>query len=269
MSKLGIIAAKGNLSQKLVDSVQNKYDLFIVALNGETNPALLENIDHIWINLGEIGKAITALKEAKVDKLVFAGSLKKPDIFSLKVDALGAKLLAKILKNKFFGDDKLLSVLTIFLEEQNLKVVGVHEILEDLVVDKAIFTDLHPNKQDKIDIELARKVVTELGKLDIGQGAIVQEGVVLGVEAIEGTDNLIKRCGEIKISSNRGGVLVKLSKPGQELRMDLPTIGIETIKNIHQSGFKGIVIEAKKGIFLNREEAIEYANKHELFIVSE
>ena len=112
------------------------------------------------------------------------------------------------------------------------------------------------------------KVVRELGKLDIGQGAIVQNGSVLGVEAMEGTDNLIKRCSELKHTDHYGGVLVKLSKPGQELRTDLPTIGIETIKTMHIAGFKGIAIEAHRAIFLDREEAIAYANKHEMFIIS-
>ena len=268
MSKLGIIAAKGNLSKKLIESVHNKFELFVVALNNETNSDLVQNIDHVWISLGEIGKAVDAMKAAQVDKIVFVGSLQKPDIFSLKLDALGTKLLAKMAKDKFFGDNKLLSVLTDFLEEQDFRVVGVHEILKDLVVEASNFTKVFPNEQDKADIDLAMKVVIQLGKLDVGQATIVQDGVVLGVEAVEGTDRLIKRCGEMKHTSNDSGVLVKLSKPGQELRTDLPTIGIETIKNIHKEGFKGIAIEAHRAIFLDQKEAIKYANEHDMFIVS-
>ena len=266
MSKLGIIAAKGNLSKKLIDYVQNKFDIFIVAINDETNPELLHGIDHIWINIGEIGKAIEAMHIAQVDRIVFVGSLQKPDLISLKVDILGAKLLAKIVKDKFFGDNKLLSTLTDFLEGHDFKVIGVHEILKDLVVQAANFTKILPDEQDKIDIELAMKVAKELGRLDIGQGAIVQNGVVLGVEAIEGTDNLIKRCTILKRAKNHAGVLAKCSKPNQELRMDLPTIGIETVKNMYIAGFKGIAVEANRTIFLDQEESIEYANKHQMFI---
>ena len=239
-----------------------------MAIEGETDPHLVENIDHIWIKLGEVGKAINALKAAMVTKVVFVGSLKKPDIFSLKVDLLGAKLLAKITKDKFFGDNNLLSKVTEFLEEHELTVIGVHEILKDLVVEPAIFTNLHPNDQDKIDIELAIKIVKNLGALDVGQGAIVQNGITLGVEAIEGSEQLIKRCGELKRAANYGGILVKLSKPGQELRMDLPTIGIETLKQMHHAGFKGIAIEANRAIFLDQEESIAYANEHNMFICS-
>jgi DUF1009 family protein len=267
MKKLGIIAAKGNLSRKLIEYAKNEFELFIVAIIGETDPLLINNINHIWINIGEIGKAIDAMKLAKVKKVVFVGSLQKPDILSLKVDSMGAKLLAKTLKDKFFGDNTLLASITEFLEAQDFQVIGVDEILKDLVVDVENFTVLIPNDQDQKDIELAMRVVNELGKLDIGQGAIVQNKVVLGVEAIEGTDRLIERCGNLKLS-NTGGVLVKLSKPNQELRMDLPTIGIETIKNMQKAGFKGIVIEAKRVIFLDRQEVIEFANEHNMFICS-
>lgn len=268
MSKLGIIATKGNLSKQLIDYAQSKLDIFMVAIEGITDPEFVKGVDHIWVRLGEIGKAIDAMKQANVDRIVFSGPMKKPDIFSLKLDLMGTKLLAKMAKDKFFGDNKLLSVLTNFLEEHGFKVIGVHEILKDLVVKASNFTKLVPNEDDKIDIDLGIKVVKELGKLDIGQGAIIHGGAVLGVEAMEGTEELINRCGKLKHSDTYGGVLVKLSKPEQELRADLPTIGIDTIKSIHMAGFKGIAIEAERAIFLDREECIKYADKHELFIVA-
>ena len=265
MKKLVIIAAKGDLSKKLIEYSKNKFELFIVALIGETDPLLIENLPHIWIHIGEIGKAIDAMKEAQIKQVVFVGSLQKPDLLSLKVDMMGAKLLAKITKDQLFGDNSILSSITKFLESHEFKVIGVHEILQDLVVKESNFTILQPNQQDQLDIELAERVVKELGALDVGQGAIVQNGVVLGVEAIEGTDALIKRCGELKRTSN-GGVLFKASKPGQELRMDLPTIGFATIMNMDKAGFKGIVIEAERAIFLDQQEVIEFANERHMFV---
>ena len=267
MSKLGIIAAKGNLSKKLIDYVQrSNIDCFLVAIVNETDPSLTHGLDHVWIHLGEVGKAIKAMQSAQVERIVFIGSLNKPDIFSIKVDQLAAKLLAKITKDKFFGDNKLLSSLTNFLEEHGFKIIGIHEILTDLVVKPNNFTISTPNEQDQIDIELGIKVALQLGALDVGQAVIVQNGIVLGVEAIEGTDQLIRRCSELKRADNYGGILVKCSKPGQELRMDLPTIGLQTIENLHHAGFKGIVIEAYKTIFLEQEEVIAYANKHQMFV---
>ncbi len=265
MNKLGIIAASGGLAKELIEHATTKEDAFIVALQGEADPKIINKLDHIWIKLGEIGKAIDAMRKAGVKRIVFVGSLHKPDILSVKVDWLGAKLLTKIIKNKLFGDNKLLSSLTNFLEEEGFELVGVHEILKYLVVKAGIFTKLKPNKQDKADIELGRQVILNLGALDIGQGAIVENSMVLGVEAIEGTDKLIKRCAELK-RNKTGGILVKFAKPGQELRIDLPTIGINTIKNLHKAGFKGIVIEANKTIFLDQEKVIEYADKHNMFI---
>lgn len=268
MKKLGIIAAKGDLSKTLINFAKLKYDIFIVAIKNEADPSLVEQFNHIWISLGEIGKAVDAFNDNKIKDIVFVGSLKKPDIFNLKLDSLGKKLLAKIVKDKFFGDNELLSSLTKFLEELGLKVLGAHQLIKDLVVSEQLFTKTKPNDSDLNDIELAKKVVNELGKLDIGQAVIVQNGVVLGVEAIEGTDKLIQRCGEIKFSNDLSGVLLKFSKPNQELRMDLPTIGIQTIKNVHNAGFKGIVIEAGRTIFLDKQECITYANSQNMFIIS-
>ncbi len=268
MRKLAIIAAKGNLSKKLIECTRNPFDLLVIAIKNETESSLLDGLNHIWINLGEVGKAIEAMKSAQTQDVVFVGSLTKPDIFSLKVDTMGAKLLAKITKDKLFGDNKILTSVTEFLGQAGFNVIGVQDILKDIVVEAKNFTSVLPNEQDKADIELAIKITKQLGILDIGQAAIVQNGIVLGVEAIEGTDRLIKRCSELSNAKNYSGVLVKFSKPGQELRMDLPTIGIETIKNMHASGFKGIAIEANKSIFLDIDEVVEFANQHNMFVIS-
>ena len=266
MSKLGIIAAKGGLVEELIEYAANADGAFIVALEGEADPKMVKKLDHIWIKLGEVGKAVTAMKEAGVEEIVIVGSLYKPDIFKVKVDWLGAKLLASIAKEKFFGDNKLLISVAKFLENQGFKLIGIQEILRHLVVEEDIFTKIKPNDQDERDIELGIQVVKKLGKLDIGQGAIIENGVVLAVEAIEGTDALIERSSEYKRDRQKSGILIKYSKPGQELRMDLPTIGINTIKNLHEAGFKGLIIESKKAIFLDQKKVIEYENNHKMLV---
>lgn len=267
MSKLGIVAAGGNLVLELIDYVAaTSQNAFVVAIENAADPNLFKRIDHIWIKIGEVGRAINAMKKAGVTKVVFAGTLKKPDLFSLKVDAMGAKLLAKIIKDKFLGDNKILTTVMNFIQNHGFEVVGVHEILQNLVVAEGVFSKVKPSKQDEIDIELGAEVIKQVGILDIGQAVIVQKGVVLGVEAIEGTDALIARCKDYKRTNDASGVLVKFSKPNQELKMDLPTIGLSTIKNVHNAGFKGIIIEANKTIFLNQKEVIEFADKNKMFI---
>lgn len=268
MNKLVIIAGKGNLSRKLIHASKGQYELLIIALYNETDPDLIKDLPHIWIKLGEVGKAIGAIKDFKAKKVLFVGSVDKPDILNLKVDTMGAKLLAKIAKDKIFGDNKILSSLTDFLTQQDLEVVGAHEILKDLVVSEGVFTLVKPNEQEMSDIKLAKRVTHSLGELDIGQATIIENGIILGVEAAEGTDNLIKRCAELKKIKSQGGLLVKFSKPNQETRIDLPTIGIETIRNIHAAKFKGIAIEAHKSIFLDKEEVISYANANNLFVIA-
>lgn len=274
MTKIAIIAAAGGLICKLVDhALLTNLDFVLIAINNVTshdiiNKVKLANKNIISIELGEIGKAIEFMQAEHVVEIVFAGHLSKPNIFSLKFDMLGAKLFARISKDKFFGDNKLLSSLNNFLEEFNFKIIGIEKIIPDLVVDERIFTKLLPSVEDYLDIELAKKVIQSLGSLDIGQAVIVENGIVLGVEAIEGTDELIKRCAKLKRSKEKSGVLLKFSKPGQDLRIDLPTIGINTLTNLNQAGFKGLVIEAKKSIFLDQQQVINFADNNHIYVVS-
>ena len=266
MSKIGIIAASGNLVSELIKNIDKSNEIFIVAIDNEADPEVIVGIDHVWIKPGEVGKAIKAMKKAGVSKVVFAGSIKKPNLYNLKVDLTGAKLLTRIVKDKFLGDNKILSTVVSFIEEHGFEVVGAHEINKNLTIPVGFVSKLKPNKQDNIDIELGTQVVRKLGDLDIGQAAIIECGVVLGVEAIEGTDSLISRCAALKRNNKSSGVLVKLPKPNQELRMDMPTIGLKTIENVFKAGFKGIIIEANKTIFLDQGEVIDFANRNNMFI---
>ncbi len=268
MKKLGIIAAKGSLVKRLIEYCKEKHEFFVVAIEGETNLSLLDDIDHVVISVGEIGKAVEAMKKAKVEQVILIGGLAKPNLLNLKVDMMGAKLLARITKNKLFGADNILSIIAKFLEEHCFEVIAVQDILKDLVVKPGIFTKIKPSEQDKNDIELGIKILHQMSALDIGQAVIIENGLVLGMEAIEGTDQLINRCGSLKRGQNREGVLVKMAKENQELRLDLPTIGINTIINLHDNGFKGIAIQAQKSLFLDQEQVIEYANKNNMFIIA-
>lgn len=268
MKKLGIIAAKGGLTRKLIEYCRGKHQFFVVAIKGEADLELIKNEEHIEISVGEIGKAIEAMKAAGVEKIVFVGSLTKPDLLSLKVDIIGAKLLAKITKNKLFGDNNILSTISKFLENYCFEVIGVHEILADLVVTAGIYTKLSPREDEINDIKIANKILDHMAKYDIGQGLVIENKVILAIEAVEGTDEMLKRCSSLKKVNGKAGILVKRAKLGQELRMDLPTIGITTLKNIHEAGLKGVAIQANKTIFLDREKVIEFANNNGLFIMA-
>ncbi len=267
MKKLGIIAAKGDLTRKLIEYCQGRCPFFLVAIKGETDLELIKNTDHIEISIGEIGKAVEAMRANGVERIVFVGSLAKPDFLSLKVDMMGAKLLAQITKNKLFGDNNVLSTITKFLETHCFEVVGVNEILVDLVANSGIYTRLKPAEDEFNDIKIANNILDHLAEYDIGQGLVIENKVILAIEAIEGTDEMVKRCSSLKRVAEKAGILVKRAKLGQELRIDLPTIGLATIKQVFEAGLKGVAVQANKTIFLDREMVIEFADEHDLFIV--
>lgn len=267
-TKLGIIAGGGELPERIITACLGMgRGVFVVAVEGEANSPSLKNVPHKTCHLGAVGKAISAFKAEGVTDVVFAGKVKRPSFSSLKLDMDGVKLMARIMKSRIKGDNTVLSTVMQYLEEQGFNPVGADSILEDIVATEGGIGILEP--QDEAiwdDIKLGVKVIQTLGKLDIGQGVITQQGVVLGIEAIEGTDNLLMRVGEFRLEG-RGGVLVKLKKPGQEARVDLPTIGVTTIENAHKAGLKGVAIEANGALIINREAVASKADELGLFVV--
>ena len=147
-----------------------------------------------------------------------------------------------------------------------MRVVGIHEVMNNILVRPGILGKVKPGKDDYVDIRRGVAAAFELGRLDIGQSVVVQQGLVLGVEAIEGTDELIKRCSAYKRKGN-GGVLVKLRKPQQDMRIDLPTIGTRTIENAKASGLNGLAVHAGNTLIVDEAEVIRAADKAGLFII--
>ncbi len=264
--KLGIIAGGGSLPARIVRlCVDNKRPVFVIAFHNETNTETCEGTPHTWLNIGEVGEVIRRLKLEKCEEVVFAGSINRPSLSKLKMDMRALKLLAKIKTVSGKGDNALLSLLVNELENEKFRVVGADELLKSNVP-LGLIAGREPNPNDKNDIQIGLNVVTAMGKLDVGQAAVIEEGLVIGVEAIEGTDKLLRRCLGLKRES-KGGVLVKLKKPNQEERIDLPTIGINTVQIASKIGLSGIAIHANHSIIIDREKVIEEANKVGLFII--
>ena len=266
-SPLGIIAGSGHLPRQLIERQLGKgRSVFVVAIESETDVQAVENVPHVWITLGKIGLGIEHLKQAGVSELVMAGKINRPSISGLRPDAVGAKLLAKLGLSIFGGDTAIFKYIVAFLEEQGFKIVGSDEIMQELVAPEGPLGKHVPDKQARKDIELGAQIVRAIGTFDIGQGVIVKKGLVLGIEAAEGTDALIERCAALK-GEGEGGVLVKARKPLQEERVDLPTIGAETLERMHRAGFAGIAVEAKHSLIVNRKEVIRMADSLGLFVI--
>jgi len=264
--KLGIIAGGGTLPALLANTcVESGREYFVLAIEGFADPASMAGCPHAWFRLGEGGKGIKLLREHRVEDLVLAGGVRRPSLKELRPDVWAMRFFAKLGK-AWIGDDSLLSALVGALETEGFRVVGADSILADYLAVSGPYGTIRPDDLARTDMDRGFAVVRQLGALDIGQAAIVQQGIVLGVEGAEGTDKLIRRCASLH-RDGPGGVLVKARKPGQEQRVDLPTVGSGTLQAAIDSGLRGIAFEAGGVFVFDRDESIRLANQAGLFII--
>ena len=266
-AKLGIIAGRGDLPVLILNSARAAgRPVFVLALEGQTDSGLLDGVEHAWIPLGAVGRGIDILKDAGVSDVVFAGGVRRPSLLRLGLDARAARLMAK-LGRAALGDDKILSLIIREVESDGLRVVGADDILTNLLVAEGVLGRHRPDDVAEADITRGFEVARALGALDVGQAVVVQQGIVLGVEAIEGTDALLERAG-IVAREGPGGVLVKIKKPGQERRADLPTIGLATVRSAVAAGLRGIAIEAGATLVLGKDALVAEADAAGIFVVA-
>jgi DUF1009 family protein len=268
-SPLGIIAGSGELPRVLIRAcAELERPYFVLALQDAVDAETIElaGAAHATIRLGAIGKAMEALRAHAVNEVVLAGKVTRPKLSTLRPDLKGAKLLARIGSQLLSGDNELLAGIVEFLEEEGFKVSGADDVVRDLLAPEGMIGSIYPDKRAQGDIEIGARIARAIGALDIGQAVIVQNGQVLGVEAVEGTDALIARCTALKPEPS-GGVLVKVKKPQQEKRVDLPTIGIATVERVAECGFAGIAIEAGASLIVNRREVAKRADVLGIFLV--
>ena len=263
LQKLGIIAGNGDLPKeiaKLYNSAGG--NCFIAAIDPETS---FEGSSYEHFTLGSVGGIIEYFKKNAVENVVIVGGIARPDLKSLKVDFAGSALLAKILKQKILGDDNVLKIVSNYIESKDLKVISPKEILKFSGYNFDISNKNTPSSQDKADIEIGIQVIKSLGGLDVGQSVIVYDGYVIGIEAAEGTDNLIRRCEYLR-KKEKGGVLVKMSKSEHDMRLDMPVIGPDTVFFLAKHGFNGIAIEKEGVIVIKPEETQKLLNNNGLFL---
>ena len=264
--KLGVIAGGGALPVRIVQACRTAgRDFFLIRLAGSADAELADSPGEDCA-IGEAGKIIRTLKQQDCDAVVYAGMVKRPDFSSLKVDWRGAALLPKIIAAAARGDGAILNVLVETLEAEGLLVIGADEICEDAACETGAIGVLSPRAEHFADIRKAAAIVHALGPFDVGQGAVVANGFVVAVEAAEGTDAMLERCATIANDASRGGVLVKRPKPAQELRIDLPVIGAETVRRAGEAGLAGIAVEAGRAIIIDRAETAALADKLGLFV---
>lgn len=271
-SPLGILAGSGQLPLHIAKRTTNAgRPVFICGIAG-TAEEEITTFPHCWVKWGQINKLFTELHRAGVKDLVLIGGAKRPKLENLAFDFGLIRNLPFVLSLTMGGDDEILTSIVKFVEERGISIVGAHQVAPELTADKGVLTKAAPNKTDSTDIEKGIRTVQDLGTMDIGQGAVVARGYVLCVEAAEGTDQMLRRAEGLrqwgsKWFGRRFGVLVKMSKPNQELRIDMPTIGERTVELAAKAGLNGIAVEAGKVLISNKEETLKAANKAGLFII--
>jgi UDP-2,3-diacylglucosamine hydrolase len=264
--KLGIIAGSGALPGRIIESCRAAgREVFVLALEGEAERATVEGVPHAWCRIGGAAAGLDVLRAQGVGELVLAGGVRRPSLAALRPDWRAAKFFARV-GYRALGDDGLLSAIVRELEREGFRVIGPDQLLGGAELRDGPLGRIRPDADALADIAHGLRLARAIGALDIGQAVVVQHGLVLGVEAIEGTDALLRRCAELR-RDGPGGVLVKAEKPGQERRADRPTIGPRTVTLAAESGLRGIAAQAGATLVLDRDQVIRLADAAGLFVV--
>lgn len=238
---------------------------FVLALEGQADPAALEGVPHGWCRMGAAAKGEKMLRDFGPQEVVFVGKVRRPSLKELRPDWRALKVIVKATV-RALGDDGLLRAIIREFEANGVKVVAPHELIEGLLAVPGPYGRVKPDRQARIDIARGMEAAKAIGGLDIGQAVVVQQGVVLGLEAIEGTDALVARAGALQ-RKGPGGVLVKAPKPRQERRIDLPGVGVETVEAVAKAGLRGIAVEAGGALVIDRAKVAARADELGVFLV--
>lgn len=265
---IGIISGGGLLPQVIANWCSDKCIPYQVVTFSHLPLEWTDNHPSFVVEIEKMSKLFDALKSLSIDTVVFAGAMDRPKMDITRLDISGEKLLNILNSNKNFGDDTTLRAIISFFETNGFSVKGAHEIVHDLMPNTQNPTIKRPAATDIIDTNRAIEIVNLLGQADVGQGCVVAQGICLALESIQGTDSMLNFVRETRadyVTSNKG-VLVKFSKPTQDLRVDMPTIGPETMVNASKAGLAGIVIEAGRVMVLDFAMTVAKADELDLFL---
>ncbi|WP_415716749.1 LpxI family protein [Maridesulfovibrio sp.] len=260
---IGLIAGGGQFPLLVAKGAAAQGNRVVaVFFRGHSNFEVDEHVDEsVELKLGQLNKLISFFKKNGVNKVVMAGTINKPKALDLRPDFRAAKLLFKLATK---GDDVILRTIANEFESEGMQVVGPHEYAPELITPSGFLTKRKPNEVERSDLTFGWNIARELGRMDIGQCVVVREGIVTAVEAIEGTDAAIKRGCEL---GGKGCCIVKVFKPGQEKRVDMPSIGLKTVQGMKDLGATCLGVEAGKSLFFDLDESIQFAEKHGITIV--
>jgi hypothetical protein len=271
-SPIGLVAGGGTMPFAVADSlVARGAKPVLFALRGACDPLRVERYRHHWISVGQIGRATKLFRSENCRDLVFIGSLMRPALSEIRLDWATLRVLARVWRAFRGGDDHLLSGIGSILEQDGFRMVGIRDVAPDLLMPEGSLTRVVPDQAARADIARGRDVLQALGPYDVGQAVIVIDGHVVAVEDIEGTDGLLARVARLRGEGRiRGkaprGVLVKAPKRGQDLRFDLPAIGVRTVQGAAAAGLAGIAIAAGNAVVAEPQAMIAAADAAGMFV---
>jgi lipid-A-disaccharide synthase len=267
-SPIGILAGGGELPLEAADAIRcSGRSVFVVAIAGEADPAIT-GLPHTWVNWGGIGAMLRAFRDAQCAEIVIIGRVTRPDLVKVRPDAGFFLSLPLILRLMSGGDDSVLRRVVNFFEHKGFRVRGVHEVAPALLAAAGSLAGQLPGETDRRDIDIGLALIEALGPADVGQAVVVASGRPVAIEAAEGTDGMLHRIAALRQQgqAGSGGVLVKAAKPGQELRVDLPVIGPQTVGLAASAGLTGIAVAAGEVLLAQRQLLREAADRHRLFL---
>ena len=266
MSRIGLIA--GNRKFPIIVASEAKkrhFSVIAIAIKGETNSRLNNLVEKVyWLGLSEFSKLLEIFQNENITEIIMAGQISPYHLFSPKIRSNPEiKSLLDSLRDKRV--DTIFGAIARRLEERGIRVLDSTFLLSEFIPQKAVLTKNQPSPSNWDDINLGLNIAKKIGSLDIGQTVAIRDKAIVAIEALEGTDNLIRRAGRI---TRRGVIIIKVSKPDQDMRFDVPVVGLNTIKSLIHAHAAGLAIEAGKTLFIDQKTAIELADKNGLFVVA-
>ena len=260
---IGLIFGETDFPKQILKKVKGKKKYLIIDLT--KNKTFKKDKNSYSVSLGQFGKIIRILKENKCRKVLFAGKVKKPSFSKLRLDFKGVYYMPRIIKSSKLGDAAILKEIINIFKKEKITTISSLAFNPELTLKKGNYSKIKPNREDKLDTNKAIKILNKLGKYTFSQWTIVKNKKIIAIEGKGGTQKMIKRCKGKKFKNK--GVLVKFPKKKQDLRIDLPTVGLKTLKQCKSAGLKGIVLKGKCNVFLEKKKCISFANKNKMFII--
>ena len=257
---IGLFLGDTDFSEAVLKKIKRLNKKYFIIDFSKNNKFKKDKNSH-RISIGKFGEIIKLIKEKKSKKVLFAGKIAKPKFSSLRLDLKGIYYMPSVIRAAKIGDAAIIKAIIKILANEGIKVISSIFFNPELSLKKGNFSKIKPNKQDIVSIKKGQIYFNKFNNLDHIQALVVKDGKIIAREGREGTKKMLSK---LKINSN--GILIKLPKKKQDLRMDLPTVGLQTLKDIKKYGLKGVVLKSKKNIFLDKTKCINFANKNKIFI---